>query len=115
VGDNRRYDLAYIEPGKWFNGAHLVRVQCKQGWLERENGTIVFNTVNIGVRPGRNHHIRNYIGDAEIFAVYVPDIEKVYMVPVEMTSHASKGYLRLAPTKNNQKKNIVWASDFELR
>jgi hypothetical protein len=58
---------------------------------------------------------KGYVGEAEIFAVYIPDMEKIYLIPVDMVSIGSKAMLRLKKTRNNQEKGIQWARDFELR
>ena len=54
-----------------------------------------------------------FIGQADYFAVYVEQLDKVYLLMVDDVGlgHAT---LRLAPSKNNQEKNIRWAKDDEL-
>ena len=48
---------------------------------------------------------RGYKGQCEYFAVYVIAVDEV---------GASHVTLRLAPSKNNQEKNVRWAKDYEL-
>ena len=40
-------------------------------------------------------------------------IGKVYLVPVDEVG-TTRAHLRLEPSKNNQEKNVRWASDYEL-
>jgi hypothetical protein len=89
-GGGSRYDLAFDEDGK------LVRVQCKTGALR--NGCVVFNTHS----QARNGQELHYHGAADLFGVYCPDNETVYLVPVEDMGR-SKGYLRVDPPRNNWK------------
>lgn len=70
--------------------------------------------MSVYVKPGRGHIRKGYLGEAGIFAVYAPDLDKIYIVPVDAMPNGSKGRLRLKRTKNNQEKGILWAKDYEL-
>jgi len=110
-GDNTRYDLVIEDADGRF-----WRVQCKTGWLENEGDLIEFATASTyyHTRAGRTDHgRRDYQGQIEYFAVYCPDTEKVYFVPVDHVG-TTDAKLRLAPTKNKQEKNVRWAKDYEL-
>jgi hypothetical protein len=72
---------------------------------------LIFNTA-AATEWGRKTH--NYHGLAEMFGVYSPDTEKVYMIAVSETGKGSHMLLRLKPTKNNQEKNIKWAVNYEI-
>ena len=112
-GHNQRYDLVIEDAdGKFW------RIQVKTGWLDYNDTVIRFAATSqtyhyngVGNRGGTRR--KNYYGQAEYFAVYVEKLRKVYLVPVNEvgTSHI---VLRLAPTKNNQEKNVRWAKDYEL-
>jgi hypothetical protein len=53
--------------------------------------------------------------DVDVFLVYDRVTEKLYKVPSELVvGHNAEFSLRLEPPRNNQKKNIHLASDFEL-
>ena len=90
-GDAHSYDLA-VDPGE----GPLIRVQCKTGRLK---GTCVdFNCCSTDHGRGR----QSYVGRADVFGVFCPAIERVFMVPVEDAA----GFvtrLRLEPARNNQK------------
>lgn len=110
-GENQRYDLVIEDANKRF-----WRVQCKTAWLSKDQKTILFNTCS-------NHYAytwqkntmtrQHYRGDVEYFAVYSPDLDKVYLIPVEHVGTSSAA-LRLVPTANGQGKNVHWARDYEV-
>lgn len=75
VGQAYRYDLV-IDRG----GGKFDRVQCKTGRIKR-TGSIYFRTASSGGYGLANR--RHYRGEIEYFAVYCPDNEKCYLVPVE--------------------------------
>jgi hypothetical protein len=80
------------------------RIQCKTGRLKGE--IIAFATAS--------YDSRSYHGDADLFGVYVPALDKVYLVPVDECP-SRLAHLRLAPTKSNQKIGIRLANQYELR
>ena len=109
-GENTRADLMIEQDDRF------IRVQCKTGRLRK--GCVRFSTCshtyhhpsNQGTRLYQHH----YRGQAELFGVYCPETDSVYLVPVEDVG-TSWGSLRIEPTQNNQSKKIRWASDYELR
>ena len=109
-GENSRYDLA-IDTGERF-----VRVQCKTGRLR--NGTIRFNTCSFSYHHPKNRgsmkYRHDYRGDADAFAVYCPETDGVYLVPVDEVG-VRQGGLRVLPTRNNQTKLVRWAKDFQVQ
>lgn len=56
---------------------------------------------------------RHYRGEVEYFAVYSPELDKVYLIPIDHVG-INPAKLRLAPTANKQEKNIRWAEDYEV-
>jgi hypothetical protein len=50
---------------------------------------------------------------ADIFGVYFPPNDTVYLVPIDDVA-SSKGWLRLEPTRNNQKRKVRLAADYEI-
>lgn len=69
-GDNQRYDLVVDRSGSF------LRIQCKTGRIH--NGVIRFqSSSNAGGGPKRG-----YRGEIDLFGVYCPDNDTVYMVPV---------------------------------
>lgn len=101
LGDNQRYDLVLDEKGKF------SRVQVKTGRIKR--GAIRFPTSS-SCRGSRGR--RTYHGEVEYFGVFVPEINRSYLIPVEVTGRFSCN-LRVAQPQNNHG-GLHWAEDFEL-
>lgn len=96
------YDLvADAGPGRF------IRIQVKSGRVR--NGCVEFNCrgTDHGNGPG------SYAGRADVFAVHVHATGEQYIVPV-VEGTASKMYLRLTPTANNQRVNVRFARDYRL-
>ena len=55
-----------------------------------------------------------YAGQIDAFAVYCPQIERVYLVPIEAVQTTIAARLRVEPARNGQTWNVRWARDFEL-
>ena len=107
-GENQRYDLV-IEDKDGF-----IRVQCKTGRLQK-TGAIKFNTCSSTYHhpnaPTRYGNSQDYRGEADLFGVYCPENDSVYMVPVDSVGTRS-AFLRIAETQNNQRKGVRWARDY---
>ena len=102
-GDNQRYDLVLDRDGAF------VRVQCKTGRVRA--GYVAFSTCSSQSHRGRGK--QDYRGQADVFAVYAPDIDKMYVVPVDAVGR-TEARLRLTPTKNKQSRGVRAAIDFEF-
>jgi hypothetical protein len=105
ASDSIRYDLAIEENGK------LFRIQCKTGILK--NGVVRYRTCSVHKVGGKYEH-RDYINEIEYFGVYCPDNKQCYLVPISETPNKQTGSLRIDPPKNNNKRRITWAKDFEI-
>lgn len=101
-GGGAAYDLVVD------TGARLVRVQVKTGKFD--SGCVLYN-----VRRHRgsryNAFSRYHADELDVFAIWCPDNEQLYAVPVEH-SLTVEGRLRLAETLNLQAKKIKWAHVF---
>lgn len=85
----------------------FLRVQCKTAWPRQ--GCVIFNSASTDHGRGA----QSYLGLADIFGVYFPPSESVYLVPIEAVARF-EGRLRLEPTRNNQRRRIRRAADFEI-
>jgi len=85
----------------------LFRVQCKSATM-RSDDVVFFRTCsNTANTP------RSYADEVDVFGVYSPHIDKVFLVP--MQGLGERGcHLRLGPTLNGQQRGIRWAADYEL-
>lgn len=99
-GSGQRYDLVIDDKGSFY------RVQIKTGRLVPDGTAVAFRTANY-VKGVYKH----YQGEVELFGVYCPELERVYLVPV---AHTRKNVciLRLIPAKNGQRVNVRMASDY---
>ena len=102
-GEGLAFDLAAVVPPD----DAVVRIQVKSGRVR--NGCVEFNTCSTDHGSGR----QLYIGRAEVIAVHVHDPERLFVVPVELCP-TSKGYVRLDPPKNQQRRRIRLAADYEF-
>ena len=96
------YDLVVHLPDDRF-----LRVQCKTG--RERGGCVLFNSASTDHGRGR----LDYRGRADVLAVYCPTLDRVYVVPVEEAA----GYvtsLRLTASRNNQRRGIRMAEDYEV-
>src|SRR6266566_4254189 len=76
LGDHLRYDLVYYRE----ETAEFARIQCKAGRYDPDKGCIFFKNFN---RSGGRGEKRSYVGDAEYFGIYSPDIGKVYRISID--------------------------------
>ncbi|MGH3442910.1 MAG: group I intron-associated PD-(D/E)XK endonuclease [Nitriliruptorales bacterium] len=109
-GENTRTDLLVeTEEGDF------IRIQCKTGRLR--NGAITFPTCSVTYHHpnnrGTDYYRHHYRGQADLFGVYCPETDAVYLVPVDEVGVRSAA-LRVAPTRNNQGARIRWAEDYKL-
>ncbi|HKP72609.1 MAG TPA: group I intron-associated PD-(D/E)XK endonuclease [Pyrinomonadaceae bacterium] len=89
-------------------GARLIRVQVKTGKLE--SGCIVYNARRH--RGSKYNTFKRYQADElDVFAVYCPGSQQIYVVPVEH-SLTVEGRLRVVETQNLQEKKIRWARNY---
>ena len=88
-------------------GEELARVQVKSGRVRKE--CVEFNTCSTDHGRGR----LSSLGRADVFGVWVPEVDRVLIVPVGEVARY-RGYLRLAPARNNQKRGVRYASDYAV-
>ena len=99
-GNNQRYDLLLDRNGSF------VRVQCKTGRIRKN--TVKFNCCSTSGGKSK----KNYKGQADLFAVYCPDNNSVYLVPV-LDAPSVTCMLRINTPKNKGKqKTIRYAEDY---
>ena len=104
--DGARYDLIFDL------GQRLMRVQCKTAVLHGD----VLAVPWYSARRNRHGFVKRLYTADEIDAVaaYSPDLGRCFLLPIERFGTRTYVQLRLAPSKNNQRRGINWADDFEL-
>ncbi len=106
LSEGARYDLIFD------TGERLLRVQCK--WARRVGDILYVRTYTCRHSP-RGAIYRTYAtSEIDAVAVYSPDTESCYLVPVERIAGRRIISLRLAPTRNNQAARLSWAADYEF-
>src|ERR1051326_8672037 len=110
-GYMHRYDLVIEDAeGKFW------KVQCKTAWLSKDGATLRFNGYSLLMKgqKGRSESKRmSYENDVDYFAVYSPNTQKVYVLPITHVKNTENS-LRLTPTMNNQEKHVRYAITYEL-
>ena len=106
-GENTRYDLV-IESDE-----RLEKVQCKSRRLR--NGAVVWSVCsNYGHHRAPRARSRDYIGEVDYFGVYCAETGGVYLLPLADVPLRRMGTLRVDPPRNNQRKAIRYAADYEI-
>jgi hypothetical protein len=107
IGEGQRYDLIFDVHSR------LLRVQCK--WSTRYDDILVVRCYSTRRIAGGKIVSRQYT-EAEIdaVAVYCDELNRCYLLPVELWSGRRRIHLRLSPARNNQRLGINWAKDFEF-
>jgi PD-(D/E)XK endonuclease len=101
-GDGLPFDLGAVVPG----GA-ILRLQVKCGRIR--NGCVEFNAASTDHGRGR----LDYRGRADVLAVHVASISRVFIVPVD-DCPVYTGILRLDAPRNNQRRGVRFAEDYAL-
>ena len=106
VFEGGRYDLIFAE------GDRLLRVQCK--WALRSGGAIAVRTQTC--RRTRSGMLTRSYGMEEIdaLAAYCLELDRCYLLPVEMVAERRVVHLRLTKAKNGQNARIHFAEQYEL-
>ena len=110
-GYMHRYDLVIEDAnGKFW------RIQCKTAWLSKDKTTLRFNGYSMlykGQKGRKETKRMTYLGEVDYFAVYSPNLHKIYLIPIAHVGN-TENCLRLEATKNNQEKHVKYAADSEL-
>ena len=103
-GVNQRFDFVLMQDGEF------LTAQCKTGRLR--GGAVEFNARSVQSNT-KGTRFRGYEGEVDLFVVYCPDNEGVYVIPADEVP-ATRMYLRVEPSRNGQLKGVNWARDYEL-
>ena len=92
------------------------RIQCKTAGLSKDKTTLRFNGYSMlykGQKGRKETKRMTYLGEVDYFAVYSPNLHKIYLIPIAHVGN-TENCLRLEATKNNQEKHMKYAADYEL-
>lgn len=105
--EHERYDLVLGI------GSRLYRVQCK--WGKRCDGGIQVRLKSSYHSPTRGYVITTYDeSEVDLVAVYCGDIDRCYLLPVELIAGRNMVFLRLDRPRNNQRAALNWATAYEF-
>jgi hypothetical protein len=106
VAEGGRFDII-LAPGD-----RLIRTQCK--WATRYGDVVIVRCYSN--RRARTGLVRRLYTPDEIdaFAAYCRELDKCFFIPIEAFLDATQIMLRLSPTRNNQRRGINWADDFDF-
>lgn len=104
-GDCERYDFVADVNGKF------LRIQCKTSSpTDKEESCIKFSCRSTNKENGKMKMHKYSEEEIDFFATSFKN--KCYLIPVSECGCDKR--LRLLPPKNNQTRNVSWASDYEL-
>ena len=108
IVEHGRYDLAFEI------GTRLLRVQCKWGQLD-DAGAVVRVALKSNRRTPSGYVQRAYTADEiDLVAVYCAQLDRCYLLPIELVAGRRAIHLRLRPPLNGQRACIQLASSFEF-
>jgi hypothetical protein len=89
----------------------LLRVQCK--WAPRQGEVVVIRCYSCR-RAREGMRKRSYTPEEiDAFGAYCADLDRCYLVPIDRVRSSTRSIsLRLSPTRNSQRRRILWADDF---
>jgi hypothetical protein len=104
VVEGGRYDLI-LEVG-----SKLLRTQCK--WAPLQGNVVVVRCYsNRRAREGLRR--RGYTAsEIDVIAVYCPELERSFLLHADQFDGRLQLFLRIAPSRNNQRAGVNWADDF---
>jgi hypothetical protein len=105
--EHERYDLVLGIAGR------LLRVQCK--WGSRQGDVIKVRLRSSYHSPTRGYVVKTYAShEVDLIAVHCGDLNRSYLLPIEMFTGKAAAYLRLGPARNNQRASVHFAADYEF-
>ncbi len=106
IHEGGRYDLIFGVDDR------LVRVQCK--WATRSGDVVVVRCYSARRAP-EGMRVRTYTArEVDMIVAYCSDVDSCFVLEPEHFVGRRLVHLRLAPTRNNQRRGINWANDFAL-
>ena len=104
--EGRRYDLVFD------TGESLLRVQCK--WAKRKEGVLVVHLGGCRLTPSGYVRTTYDATEVDAIAVYSPDTDRCYLLPIADVAGRHVVHLRLRPAANNQEVAIKYAAQYEF-
>ena len=91
----------------------LLRIQCK--WARCDGDVVQVRLKTSYHSPTRGYVVTNYDeSQVDAIGVYCGDLDRCYLIPIDVVSGQGDVTLRLKPTKNNQQAALNWATEYEF-
>jgi hypothetical protein len=104
-GASQRYDFVIDE-----GDGRFTRVQCKSGVYR--HGCVYFRTASADRRRPMGDP---YVGQVDAFAVYCPELDASFLVPIQEIRARQVAALCIDTPANGQTTGIRWADPYALR
>lgn len=105
--EHERYDLVLGIAGR------LLRVQCK--WGSRQGDVIKVRLRSSYHSPTRGYVVKTYAPDeVDLIAVHCGDLDRSYLLPIEVFTGKATAYLRLGLARNNQRASVHLVAHYEF-
>jgi prevent-host-death family protein len=105
--EHERYDMVLGIAGRF------IRVQCK--WASRKGDVIYVRLKSSYHSPTRGYVVSTYDGsEIDAVAVYCDDLDRCYLLPIDLVAGCGAITLRVGETRNNQRAALNWAADYEF-
>jgi PD-(D/E)XK endonuclease len=90
----------------------LLRLQCK--WAGYRNGVLTIRCYTF--RRTRDGYRKTTYSASEIDAIaaYSFELDRCFLLPIALAERHPVVSLRVRPTRNNQRRGINWADDFDF-
>jgi hypothetical protein len=106
VAEGGRYDMIFDLESK------LWRVQCK--WAALRNNVLIVRAYTFR-RTRTGWKKTTYSRDeVDVIGAYSMDLDRCFLIPIDMVEQRPTIQLRIAPALNNQRRRINWADDFDF-
>ena len=93
-------------------GGRLLRVQCK--WANVRGEALVVHLRSSYLTKTREVRSVYSAGEIDAVAAYCEELERCYLLPVELIQGKYAIQLRLRPPRNGQRAALHWATEYEL-
>ena len=93
-------------------GPRLLRVQCK--WAALADEVLIVRCYTF--RRTRTGWKKTTYSADEVDAIgaYCMELDRCFLIPIELVATRPTIQLRISPTRNNQRRRINWADDFDF-
>ena len=106
--EHERFDLVLGVAGRF------LRVQCK--WASCQGDVIQVRLRSSYHSPTRGYVVSTYdSSEIDVVAVYCGELDRCYLLPIDLAAGREALSLRLKEAQNNQRAALNWAAQYEFR